>query len=217
MAAEKVRTTRRTLMNYLGLLGIVSLLSYTAAVVLSPLSYPGYNWMTAAVSDLSAESAPSRTLWKQLAALFMPCGIVCCTLCSVAVGGRYSRTLRLGVYLFTVMNWVSAIGYAAFPLTEAGRSGGFQNTMHLVVTALVVVLAVVSLTMMIIGGSVYGSCHGLTLFSALALFFMILGAVGVMLFPPRYFGLFERFSTFSSVAFNAVLGILLYKGFEERA
>lgn len=36
---------KRTLLNYCGLLGIVSLLSYTAAVVFSPLAYPGYNWM----------------------------------------------------------------------------------------------------------------------------------------------------------------------------
>ena len=41
---------KRTLLNYCGLLGIVSLLSYTAAVVFSPLAYPGYNWMAQAVS-----------------------------------------------------------------------------------------------------------------------------------------------------------------------
>ena len=45
-------------MQKLGLLGIVSLLSYTAAVVFSPLAYPGYDWMAQAVSDLSA-AAPS--------------------------------------------------------------------------------------------------------------------------------------------------------------
>ena len=34
---------KRTLTQKLGLLGVVSLLSYTAAVVLSPLAYPGYD------------------------------------------------------------------------------------------------------------------------------------------------------------------------------
>lgn len=33
---------KRTLVQKLGLLGIVSFLSYTAAVVFSPLAYPGY-------------------------------------------------------------------------------------------------------------------------------------------------------------------------------
>lgn len=46
---------KRTLINYLGLLGMVSLLSYTAAVIFSPLAYPDYHWLSQAVSDLSAE------------------------------------------------------------------------------------------------------------------------------------------------------------------
>lgn len=57
------------LIRKLGLLGIVSLLSYTAAVVLSPLAYPGYNCISQAVSDLSADSAPSRVFWNQLDSL----------------------------------------------------------------------------------------------------------------------------------------------------
>lgn len=53
---------KRTLTQKLGLLGVVSLLSYTAAVVLSPLAYPGYDWTAQAVSDLSAANAPSLAL-----------------------------------------------------------------------------------------------------------------------------------------------------------
>ena len=44
---------KRSLTQKLGLLGVVSFLSYTAAVVFAPLTYPGYNWMAQAVSDLS--------------------------------------------------------------------------------------------------------------------------------------------------------------------
>jgi len=40
--------------QWFGLLGPVSLISYTVAVVFSPLAYPGYNWLSQAVSDLSA-------------------------------------------------------------------------------------------------------------------------------------------------------------------
>ena len=46
---------KRTLINYLGLLGMVSLLSYTAAVIFSPLAYPDYHWLSQAVSDLSED------------------------------------------------------------------------------------------------------------------------------------------------------------------
>lgn len=34
---------KRSLTQKLGLLGVVSFLSYTAAVVFAPLTYPGYN------------------------------------------------------------------------------------------------------------------------------------------------------------------------------
>lgn len=37
---------KRALMNYLGLLGIGSLLSYTAAMMFSPLAYPDYHWLS---------------------------------------------------------------------------------------------------------------------------------------------------------------------------
>ena len=36
---------KRTLTQKLGLLGVLSFLSYAAAVVLAPLAYPGYDWM----------------------------------------------------------------------------------------------------------------------------------------------------------------------------
>ena len=39
----------KPLIQKLGLLGIVSFLSYTAAVAFAPLAYPGYNWMAQAV------------------------------------------------------------------------------------------------------------------------------------------------------------------------
>ena len=50
---------KKQFINYCGLLGVVALISYTAAIVFSPLAYPGYNWMSQAVSDLSASNAPS--------------------------------------------------------------------------------------------------------------------------------------------------------------
>lgn len=93
---------KRTLMNYLGLLGIVSLLSYMAAVIFSPLAYPDYHWLSQAVSDLSAEAAPARTLWNQLSALYIPCGIACCTVYTVLL--RESITKHFGwEFIFTTI------------------------------------------------------------------------------------------------------------------
>ena len=112
------------------------------------------------------------------------------------------------------MNWMSAVGYAMFPLTAAGLPSGFQNTMHLVVTAFVVLLSIVSLALIIAGGLKGRACRSLSVWAAVALAMMMFGGLGVNLVPSGYFGVVERFSTISAVGFNAVLGVYLFKGFD---
>ena len=204
---------KRSLINWLGLLGIVSLISYAMAVIFSPLAYPGYNWMAQAVSDLSAENAPSRGLWNQLSALYDTCSVVSVTLVCVYIKEKLSPRMRLGIYLFAVMNWVTAIGYKMFPLTDSGNPEGFQNVMHLVVTALVVLLSIISLLVIIISGWRKREYASLARWAALALLLMMAGAIGTNVMPASLFGIPERFSVFAATGFNAVLGYYLFQGF----
>lgn len=213
-----MKNEKRGLINRLGLLGIVSLLSYTAAVLLAPLAYPGYNWMAQAVSDLSAQNAPSKMLWNQLASLYGVCGIVSVMMVCVYIQGKLTKTLRLGIYIFAAMNWISNVGYTMFPLSESGNPAGFQNVMHVyVVTALVVLLSIVSLVVIIVGGCRDKRYRSLAAFAALALALMCAGAVGTGVVPPQYFGIVERFSVFAATGFNAVLGVYLFLGFPQAA
>ena len=48
----------------------------------------------------------------------------------------------------------------------------------------------------------------MSIWALICLLAMLAGPLGMNVFPP-FFGLFERFSTFSAVIFNAVLGIYL--------
>ena len=207
---------RRKLIRWLGLTGLLALLSYTAAVVFSPMAYPGYDWMSQAVSDLSADSAPSRGLWERLAALYGVGSVVCATSAAVYVSERKisTRFFRVGVYLFAGMNWISHVGYAMFPLADSGKEiASFQEIMHIVVTALVVLLSIAALACLII--SVRGDKHmrGIGAWAAAALLMMMTGAVGQGIVPPAYFGVAERFSVFAAVGFNAILGWHLFDGF----
>ena len=136
---------KKYLINWLGLLGIISLLSYTAAVVFAPLGYPGYDWMSQAVSDLSAANAPSKTLWDHLSCLYGVCGMISIMMVCVFIQGKLNKTLRIGIYIFAAMDWVSNIGYTLFPLSGSGFAGTFQDIMHMyVVTMPVVVLSITS-------------------------------------------------------------------------
>ncbi len=208
---------KKTLTQRLGLLGVVSLLSYTAAVVFSPLAYPGYDWMAQAVSDLSAANAPSLALWNQLSALYNACEVVCVTVVCIGIQGQKTRLLRTGIYLFAVMEWISAIGYRMFPLSDSGYAGAFQDVMHMVVTAAVVLLSIVSLSIIIAAGARSRDCRSYGVCAAIALGMMLVGALGMKLVPAGYFGVVERFSVFAATGFNAALGIHLFCTDAEKA
>ena len=200
----------KSLMQKLGLLGVVSFLSYTAAVVFAPLAYPGYNWMAQAVSDLSAANAPSLALWNQLSALYNACEVVCVTVVCIGIQGQKTKLLRSGIYLFAIMEWISAVGYRMFPLSDSGYAGAFQDVMHMVVTALVVLLSIVSLTVVIVAGVQDRGCRSYGVCAAVALAMMLVGAAGMKIVPAAYFGVVERFSVFAATGFNAALGIHLF-------
>jgi len=227
-SGQEEMTLKKPLIHWLGLLGIVSLLSYTAAVVFSPLAYPGYDWKSQAVSDLSAVNAPSLGLWNQLICLYGICGIACITLVCVFIQGKLSRSLRVGIYLFTAMQWVSAVGYGMFPLSDSSYTekaqdvsdaltmmlaGPVQDIGHIVVTVLVVLLSIASLLILMAGGYRKKRYTSLAVWATVALVMMFAGSIGTGAAPKEIVGIFERFSVFAATGFNAVLGIYLFKGF----
>ena len=207
---EKRKMMKRTLTQKLGLLGVLSFLSYAAAVVFAPLAYPGYNWMTQAVSDVSAANAPSPALWNQLSAFYNVCEVACATVVCIGIQGQRTKLLRTGIYLFAIMEWLSAIGYRMFPLTDSGYAGAFQDVMHMVVTVAVVLLSIISLIMIIAAGAKNRSCRSYAVCAGIALGMMLVGALGMKIVPAQYFGIVERFSVFAATGFNAALGIHLF-------
>ena len=164
-----------------------------------------------AVSDLCAEGAPSEELAGQLNALFGPCGLVSIMAVCVGVAGCKSKVLKLGIYFFAAMEWACNVGYNLFPWVNDAPASAPQNVMHLVVTVLVVVLSLASLVLVAIGAG-KEQLKSLRIWAIVCLVAMVMGPIGTALLPKVVFGLFERFSTFSAVVFNAVLGICLMKG-----
>lgn len=206
-----ISVKKKNFLNYCGLLGIVALLSYTVAVVFSPLDYPGYNWMAQAVSDLSAANAPSLRLWNQLSSLYNISILICAMMVCAGIQGKGSRLLRSGIYLFTAMEWISAAGFSMFPLSDSGYAGTFQDKMHILSTILVVLLSIVSLVILIIAGVKRKEYRSFGVFAGIALGMMLVGALGMNIVPEEYFGVVERFSVFAAVGYNAVLGIELFR------
>ena len=79
------------------------------------LDIPGYFVQDG--MDLQKHLA-SWMLWmmKNIQEVLFRCFRMALSLLCVIIGNKKSKALRLGVYLFAIMTFISAIGYSLFPL-----------------------------------------------------------------------------------------------------
>lgn len=201
-----MNTRERQLCRLFCLSGVLGVFFYLLHDVVGAMYYPGYNWMRQAVSDLTATDASSFAVANGFSSVYGILSCVCCLfVCVLAVNS--GKWLKRGIVLFTAMNCVSAVGYSLFPLSGAGYDGSIQSFIHVyVVTAAVVLLSVVSLIMIAVG-AFKGRKRLLGILAVLSFVFMFIGAVGSASVPQAYFGVVERFSTYSAVVYTAILGV----------
>lgn len=203
MESEKNRTGLGT---WTLICGILSILFYVLHDAIGAMHYPGYNWMARAVSDLTAADAPSFIVASGYVTVYKIFNCVCSAFLCVMVG-KERKVFKIGVYLFALMNGISAVGYALFPLSGSGYDGSPQSFIHVyVVTALVVVLSILSLILIAVG-SFKDKKTWLGILAIAAFACMFFGVVGQAKLPKEIFGVVERFSTYSAVVFTGVLGL----------
>ena len=192
------------------IIGIFSIVFYFLHVILGSMSYPGYDFLSQAVSDLTSDDSPSKEIARTFSTLYgVFSGILSIGLFYTFRKESY-RLLKLGIYLIGMMYLVSAVGYGLFPLSSDPNINNFQNIMHIVVTILVVLLTIASLILLMISFKkkdlkVY---FILTLMTFLIL---MIGSIATGLVPAAYFGLAERFGVFSVVIY---IGVISYFNYE---
>ncbi len=186
--------------------GIISVIFYSLHDMIGGANYKGYNWMSQAVSDLTSLDAPSFYIANKYLTIYKISNLISCALLCI-INSEKNRILKLGIYLFALMNGISFIGYTLFPLTSAGYDGSIQSFIHAyIITGSVALLSIVSI-FLIAGGSLKDKDIVFGLLSILSLILMFVGAFGVAKFSKQYFGLFERFSIYSTVVFTGIIGI----------
>lgn len=197
----------RRLINYLCLSGIISIVFYLLHDIVGSMNYPGYSFISQAVSDLTATDSPSFVVASGFVTVYKIFNCLCCALLCILVKNENKKSFKLGVYLFSIMNFISAMGYALFPLSSAGYDGSTQSFIHVyVLTTLVVLLSIISLVLISIGS--FKSNHKLLgLLAIISLLLMFVGAVGSANVSKEIFGIIERFSTYSAVIFTGILGL----------
>ena len=193
--------------------GVICVLFYLLHDIVGALNYPGYSWLSQAVSDLTATDAPSFPIASIFSSIYGILSCICCLSLCFLIRKEKIKSFKYGIYLFTLMSIISAVGFALFPLSSAGFDGTFQSWIHVyIITSLVVILSIISLILIALG-SIKKNEKLLGSLAILALVLMFVGAIGSGIVPKSYFGLIERFSTYSAVIFTGILGIFGFTKF----
>lgn len=208
---------KKKLINWLCLSGVLSVIFYLLHDVVGAMNYPEYNWMSQAVSDLTATDSPAFVIASGYVTIYKIFSCICSVLVCILVKNETKKNLRIGIYLYSIMNFISAIGYALFPLSSSGFDGSIQSIIHVyVLTAIVVLMSIISLILIAVGSLKGENKHKLLgILAIISLILMFIGAAGNANVSKEIFGVIERFSTYSAVIFTGILGIYGFKVFRE--
>lgn len=181
------------------------------------LLYPGYDYTSQQVSELSAIGAPTRTFWL---AMGYPYSLL---LLALAAGTWLSatRTAQRVVAILIALFTAHSFAWALFaPMHMRGTEFGDTDTAHIAFTVVAVLLMTGFITS---GALLFG--RGFRLYSALTIVAMLAsgGIVGTQISaiaagePTPWMGLVERIAVYGPIVWTAVFALALWSRAEEAA
>jgi hypothetical protein len=118
--------------------GWLSSLLYVATDLIGALSYPGYDYASQAISEMSAVGAPTARLiapfYLLYAFLFLAFGV------GVWTWARVNRRLRLSGGLIVAVGALGIVAWPFFPMHMRGAERTFADTIHLALGAIDILL-----------------------------------------------------------------------------
>lgn len=126
-------------------LGMVSVVAYFVHVFLGQYLWESYDPITTDISSLTAVGAPNANLLNMILLIYGIGFLLFVIGMVVKAFEKYHGMTRIGYLIFLVMASTTVVGYKLFPLTGDKADMNFQNTMHIVVTIIVVFTTISSL------------------------------------------------------------------------
>lgn len=142
-------------------LGMIGVLFYIAHTIAGGILWKEYNPITTDISSLTVNGAPNARLLKTLTLIYSICMILFVLAMLVKSINQYGRLLKSGYAILTIMQITSFFGYSLFPLSGDKTQINFQNMMHIIVTAVVVITAIASFYTMSLGYLKHQKMRGL--------------------------------------------------------
>jgi hypothetical protein len=206
---EASRRTRRLLF----FCGIASSLLYVGGDILAAACWSAYSYTSQSISELLAIGSPARP-WLGLIPynpLVIAFGIGVCW----SAGRKWAQ--RICGILIALYGVASQTGFF-MPMHLRGASGSFIDTMHIVITMVIVLFIVLFIGF---GSAGHGKAFRIYSFATLAVlvaFGALAGRQGPQIaanLPTPGLGIMERINVYSAMLWVAVLAIVLLR--EERA
>jgi len=131
--------------KYLTPLGMIAVISYFIHVFLGQFLWNEYNPITTDISSLTANGAPNAELLTIFTLIYGICFLLFAIGMVIIAFKKYHKITQIGFFLFMIMALVSLFGFMLFPLSEDKLAMNFQNMMHYITTAIVVLTTIISL------------------------------------------------------------------------
>ena len=206
---------KKSVWQVLTLSGIIGVAFYTLHVVLGGILWQGYNPIAQTISELTGNGSPNAglltvftTLYGVLLSLFAFCVYFCFKTLKV------KKLAMAGAILLIIMELTSFFGYMAFPLDMGGAINNFQNTMHLVVSGIVVICTLGASYLTGIGLWKTPGHRNMGIFIFIcAIVITMFGAMTPAAIASNlpFAGLTERINIFTLHAWTLVLSIYLFR------
>ena len=191
--------------------GAASSLLYLVTDIVGALSYPGYDYVGQAISEMSAIGAPTADLMAPLTTLYSILFALFGAGVWIAAGTRPSLRWSAG---FMIALAALGTGWAVSPMHMRGTELTVTDTMHLVMSAASVCLLV---AIIVSGAAAFG--RAFRLYSAATVLLMLGFGYLTTLDVPRvavgeatpWLGLNERLSFLAWLLWMAVLSVRLLR------
>jgi hypothetical protein len=204
-------TRHARLRSILLICGMLAALLYVGSDIIAAMSWEGYSYTAQTVSELRAIGAPTRPLLVPLLFIY--------TLLEIAFGlgvlaaaGR-KRALRITGVLLIGLGILDLAG-PLFPMHLRGAEGTLTDVMHIIVTAVTVLLI-----LLIIGFGAAADGKWFRVYSFATLLLLILTGAWAFLDAPRiaanlptpWLGVRERINIYGYMLWMVVLAIVLLR------
>ena len=196
------------------LCGVFSSVLYLLMNVWCAAVYPGYDWQSQTVSELSAIDAPTRPLWVSLAIIFSMLNIAFAW--GVWLMGTGNKWLRFTAWLLFLNAFIGLFWPPMHQRSVIAAGGGtLTDTLHLVFAGVAVAL----MTAIIVMGAA-AIKGGFRVYSAVTLFVLIFFGIltgidspGIEAGSPTpHIGIWERINIAAYMVWVAVFSLFLLKG-----